>query len=58
MFTEMGCKDVDQIHLNQYRIQWLAFVNTVMHIEIPGQAKNVFVSRTTVVVENDCDSQS
>jgi hypothetical protein len=29
-FREIGCEDVDGIHLAQDRVQWQALVNTVM----------------------------
>jgi hypothetical protein len=31
----MGCESVEWIHLAQGRVQYLAFVNTVMNVRIP-----------------------
>jgi hypothetical protein len=32
---EVGCKDMDRIHLTQDRDQWRALVNTVMNHRVP-----------------------
>jgi hypothetical protein len=32
---ETGCKDLDWIHLAQGRVQWQAFVNVVMNLQVP-----------------------
>jgi hypothetical protein len=31
----VGCKGVEQIHLAQDRVYWLAVVSTVMNIQVP-----------------------
>jgi hypothetical protein len=32
---EIGCGDMDSIHLSQDRDRWQAFVNTVMNLRVP-----------------------
>jgi hypothetical protein len=33
--SKIKCDDVDWIHVAQDRVQWQAFVNTVMNIQVP-----------------------
>jgi hypothetical protein len=34
VLREIGCEDVDWIHLSQDRVKWLAVVDTVMNLRI------------------------
>jgi hypothetical protein len=38
--TEIGCEDVDWMHLAQDRAQWRALVNTVMNLHVPQKVGN------------------
>jgi hypothetical protein len=42
--SDIGCEDVDWIHVAQDRVQWWAFVNTVMNIRVPCKEGNFMVS--------------
>jgi hypothetical protein len=45
---EIGWKGVDWMHVTQGRDKWLAFVNTVMNLQVPEKEGNFFTSRLTI----------
>jgi hypothetical protein len=42
--TETGCEVVDCIQHTQDMVQWQAFVNMVMNLQVPYKAGNFFTS--------------
>jgi hypothetical protein len=41
---ELGCEDVEWIHLAQGRFQWRAVVNTAMKLPVPQKAGSLLTS--------------
>jgi hypothetical protein len=47
-----GREDVDWIHLDQDRDQWLTLVDTVMNLRVPYRAGNSLINWVTVSFSN------